>query len=53
MFPHHGRFSSFERLRDCNSNNNNNIIIIIIIIIITAIGFSPGGSGYFIHKYKM
>jgi len=32
------------------NNNNNNIIIIIIIVIIfllTAIGLSPGGSGYF------
>jgi len=30
-----------------NFYNNKIIIIIIIIIIITAIGLSPGGSGYF------
>ena len=30
-----------------------NIIIIIIIIIITAIGLSPGGSGYFTCKQNM
>jgi len=29
------------------------IIIIIIIIIFTAIGLSPGGSGYFICKQTM
>jgi len=32
-------------------NNNNNIIIIIYLF--TAIGFSPGGSGYFTCKQNM
>jgi len=36
----------FHSVNPCPANVEN-IIIIIIIIIITAIGLSPGGSGYF------
>jgi hypothetical protein len=34
-------------LHVCTAETETNLIIIIIIIIITAIGLSPGGSGYF------
>ena len=32
---------------DNNNNNNNNNKLLLLLLLLTAIGLSPGGSGYF------
>ena len=50
--PTYSKFRNYYVPKALLLNNNNNIIIIIIIVVViifllTAIGLSPGGSGYF------